>query len=70
MIYKEPNKVKIHRLRVIHIYKSDFNFLSALKWNQGIHNAQQAGILHRGQYGSRPGGDPTAVTLREELTPL
>ena len=27
MIYKEQGNVKIHQLRVVHIYKADYNFL-------------------------------------------
>ena len=67
MIYKEPGNVKIHRLRVIHLFENDLNFLLGIKWGQCLHKAQQDNNLHSGQYGSRPGRDPHAVTLMEEL---
>ena len=31
MIYKEVGNIKIYRLRVIHIYEADFNFVLGLK---------------------------------------
>ena len=67
MIYKEPGNVKIHRLRVIHLFENDLNFLLGIKWGQCLHKAQASNHLHPGQYGSRPGRDPHAVTLMEEL---
>ena len=55
MIYKEENNTKIHRLRVIHIYESDLNFLLGLKWKEAMHHGLQNNLLHEGQYGSTPG---------------
>ena len=67
MIYKDPGNVKIHRLRVIHLYEADLNFILGLKWKDALHKAQQENTLHPGQYGSRPGREPQTVTLLEEL---
>ena len=67
MIHKEPDNVKIHRLRVIHLYEADLNFILGLKWKDAIHKAQTSGTLHPGQYGSRPGREANTVTLLEEL---
>ena len=35
MIYKEQGNVKINRLRVIHIYEADYNFLIGAVWREG-----------------------------------
>ena len=67
MIYKEVGNIKIHRLRVIHPYETDYTFCMGTHWNKASHKSQEAGLLHSGQYGSRPGRDPIAVTLMEEL---
>ena len=67
MIYKDPGNVKVHRLRVIHLYEADLNFILGLKWKDALHKAQQENTLHPGQYGSRPGREPQTVTLLEEL---
>ena len=67
MILKEENNVKIHRLRVIHLYEADLNFLLGLKWREAIHLASEHNTVHRGQFGGRPGRDPTTITLLEEL---
>ena len=67
MIYKEVGNIKIHRLRMIHLYEADYTFCMGTHWNKAIHRSQEAGLLHSGQYRSRPGRDPTAVTLMEEL---
>jgi hypothetical protein len=32
MIEKEPGSSKVHRLRVIHIYQADYNFILQAKW--------------------------------------
>ena len=36
MIEKEPGNSKVHRLRVIHIYEADYNFLLQAKWRSLI----------------------------------
>ena len=66
MLYKEEGNVKIHRLRVIHLYEADLNFLLGLKWKDAIHKSQRDQTLNSGQYGGCPGKDPTTVTLLEE----
>ena len=67
MILKEENNFKIHRLHVIHLYEADLNFLLGLKWREAIHLASKNNTVHRGQFGGRPGRDPTTITLLEEL---
>jgi hypothetical protein len=67
MIYKESGNVKIHRLRVIHLYKADVSLLLRIKWRLGMHNALRQKTLHQGQYGGLPGRDCTSLTYLEEL---
>jgi hypothetical protein len=67
MIYKEQGNVKIHRLRVIHLYKADLSLLWGVKWREGMHKAIKTKSLHQGQYGGLPGRDCTSLTYLEEL---
>ena len=67
VIYKEQGNVKIHRLRVIHIYEADYNFLIGAVWREAIQHAQELGTINQGQYGGCPGRDCTSVTYLEEL---
>ena len=48
MIYKEQGNVKVHRLRVIHIYEADYNFLVGIVWREAIQHAQQLGKINQG----------------------
>ena len=67
MILKEENNFKIHRLRVIHLYEADLIFLLGLKLKEAIHLSSKHNTVHCGQFGGRPGRDPTMITLLEEL---
>ena len=67
MIYKEQGNVKIHGLRVIHMYKADYNFLVGVVWREAIQHAQQLREINQGQYGGCPGRDYTSVAYLEEL---
>lgn len=51
MIYKERGNVKIHRLRIIHLYKADLSLFWGEHWRTAIHRAVKNKILHQGQYG-------------------
>ena len=67
MIYKELGNVKIHRLRVIHLYKADMGLLWGAKWGKSMKTTVQENTLHPGQYGGLPGRDCTSVTFFKEL---
>ena len=67
MIYKETNNTHIHRLRVIHIYEADLNFLLGIKWKLALASADNVGAVNNGQHGGRPGKQATTLTLMEEL---
>ena len=67
MIYKEPGNVKIHRLRVIHIYEADQSTLWGEKWSKSMRKAVNEKTLHPGQFGGLPGRDCTSLTFLEEV---
>jgi hypothetical protein len=63
-LLKEPGNIKVHRTRVIHIYEADYNLAMGLKWRQALYAAEERGVMHDGQYGSRPlrmAGDPVLI---------
>ena len=66
MVYKEPGNVKIHQLRVIHIYKADLVLIWGVKWRASMRNSVNERTIHRGQYGGLPGRDCTTITFLEE----
>ena len=55
MLLKKPGDIRIHRLRVIHIYETDYNLVLSMCWRNTIHNAEDNNILNEGQFGRRPG---------------
>ena len=67
MIYKEPGNVKIHRLRVIHLYEADLGLLWGAQWGSSMRTAVRDRTLHQGQFGGLPGRDCTSLTFFEEL---
>ena len=67
MIYKEIGNVKIHRLRVIHLYEADMGLLWGAKWGKRMKAAVHDKTIHPGQYGGLPGRDYTLLTTFEEL---
>ena len=60
---KEAGNNKIHRLRVIHLYKADLNFMMGIKWKEALHQAEKLEVLHPGQFGSRPGRCPKTIPI-------
>jgi hypothetical protein len=67
MIEKDHGNSKVHRLRVIHLYEADYNFLLQAKWQNLISNAETHHLLHPGQYGSLPGRDALIPAFIEEM---
>ena len=67
MIYKEQGNVQVHRLRVIHIYEANYNFLVGVVWREEIQYAQELEKINQGQYGGCPGRDCTSVTYLKDL---
>ena len=67
MIYKEPGNIKIHRLRVIHLYEADMSLMWGEHWKRAMREAVDRKTLHQGQFGGLPGRDCTSVCFMEEL---
>ena len=67
MIYKELGNVKIHCLRIIHLYEADLSLVWGVYWRRAMYNAVNKRTLHQGQYGGLPGRDSTTVCFIEEL---
>jgi hypothetical protein len=66
MIEKEPGNPQLHRLRVIHLYESDYNSLLGIKMRQVLHKAEDLQSLNSGTYGSRANRqavDPTFIEV-------
>lgn len=55
MIEKEPGNPKLHRLRVIHIYETDYNLILGVKHRQLIHHMHDNQLFNNGVYSNRPG---------------
>ena len=67
MLFKDPDNVKIHRTRVIHIYEVDYNMVLGLKWRMALYQAEALKELNDGQYGSRPERNAIDSVMIEEL---
>ena len=67
MIYKELGNVKIHCLRIIHLYEADLSLVWGVYWRRAMYNAVNKQTLHQGQYGGLPGRDCATVCFMEEL---
>ena len=48
MIFKEPGNIKIHRLRVIHIYEADLSAVLGIKWRHLTHELLKRKFFHPG----------------------
>lgn len=67
IIPKDKGSVKIHCMRVIHIFEADYNLLLGVKWHEVILKLEDTGYLHPDQHGSRPGHEARVLPLQEEL---
>ena len=55
MIEKESGNPKIYRLRVIYLYKTDYNLLLGIKHREFIHSMNNNKFFKNGVYSNRPG---------------
>jgi hypothetical protein len=67
MIEKDPGNPQLHRLRVIHLYESDYNALLGIRMRQVVHNAEDKKLLNPGTYGSRTNRQALDPTFLEVL---
>ena len=40
ILFKDPDNVRLHRTRIIHIYEADFNLAMGLKWRVATQQAE------------------------------
>ena len=56
LIEKDVGQPRINRLRIVHLFKADFNFFLKLQWGPRlVCGALSLNLLHNGQHGSIPG---------------
>jgi hypothetical protein len=67
MLLKEPGNMKVHRLRVIHLYEADLTMLLGIKWRQLAHHVIDNQLLNGNQFGCLPGREALTPAFMEEL---
>ena len=67
ILFKDPDNVRIHRTRVIHIYEADYNLMLGIKWRIALYQAEALRELNDGQYGSRPRRNAYDPVFIEEM---
>jgi hypothetical protein len=53
VLHKDKDSYLVNRIRNIHIYEADYNFLLKQKWGDAIAKPEELELLHNAQYGSR-----------------
>jgi hypothetical protein len=67
MIYKKPGCIELDKLRVIHLFETNFNLLiGVLIGRRAMQHSVSNGLLHCGQYG-KPGGECQDAALSKVL---
>ena len=55
MIENDPGSPRLTRLRIIHLFKADFNLFLKLQWGSRlVKQAVNHDLIHTGQHGSVP----------------
>ena len=67
ILFKDPDNMRLHRTRIIHIYEADFNLAMGLKWRVATQQAEDLQTLNEGQYGSRTTRSAVEPVYIEEL---
>ena len=67
ILFKDPNYVRIHRKRVMHIYEADFNYMLGIKWRKALYQAEAFRELNDGQFGYRPRRNAVDPVFIEEM---
>ena len=69
LIEKDAGRPNINRLRIVHLFEADYNFVLKLQWGHRlIRRADKLGLLNDGQYGSRPGRTAIEPVMLLQLT--
>ena len=56
ILFKDPDNVRIHRTRVIHIYEADYNLMLGIKWRVALYQAEPSANLTTGNLDPAPDG--------------
>jgi hypothetical protein len=69
MIEKKPGNYLLHKLRTIHLFEADYNWLLGMIFGRRmVHGAERQHHLHEGNWGSRPGRSPHEPLLHKILS--
>lgn len=69
LLEKDPGEPKINRLRIIHLFEADFNFLLKILWGSRlVQQAVDFDLLHDGQFGSVPRKTTMDLIMLTQLT--
>jgi hypothetical protein len=67
MIYTKPGVIELDKLRVIHLFETDFNLLIGVYFGRrAMYHQVDRNLIHHGQYG-KPGGECQGATLSKVL---
>eukprot|EP00957_Ditylum_brightwellii_P059281 4500686-Ditylum_brightwellii.AAC.1 len=64
---KEVGNNKIHRTRILSIYKADYSVFIGLMWKNLLSSSEKRGTLNRGLHRGRHGHNVQTLSLIEEL---
>jgi hypothetical protein len=68
MIAKTAGHPRINKLRVIHLYKADYNGFLKILWPQrAVHNATEKNLLNDSQAGGQKGRQSNHTALQKEM---
>ncbi len=67
ILFKDPDNVRIHRTRVIHIYGADYILMLGIKWRKALYQAEAFRELNDEQFGSRPRRNAIDPVFIEEM---
>jgi hypothetical protein len=69
LIEKDPGIPKINRLRIIHLFEADFNFILKTLWGSRlVWRAKYMNLLHPGQHGSIPGRTAMELVMLNQIS--
>jgi hypothetical protein len=69
MIEKDAGRPRINRLRIIHLFEADFNFVLKLLWGHRlVRHANDLKLLNSGQYGSVPGKTAMELVMLNQIS--
>jgi hypothetical protein len=67
ILFKDPDNVRIHHKRVIHIYEANYNLMLGIKWRMALYQTEAFRELNDGQFGLRPRRNAVDPVFIEEM---